>query len=220
MIIWGGFGDSFSNIGERYDPDTDSWTFTSSSNAPEARVSHTAVWTGSEMIVWGGGVANSDQNPSRLPLAADTPLPVTNTGGRYCAAAPSPTPTPTLTPQPTPTPSEPPCEVVDSQPACNSIVSTAVTDFTVYVSYFISGSVPASAFTVNGIPADNAAVSQGEIFFHFNVSPVVQGENSMHIPADAFSCLNGRGVDEFTCTFTAPRSAPAPRVRPTPAPRP
>src|ERR1043166_1320831 len=32
----------------------DTWTTTSTTNAPAARVSHTAVWTGSEMIVWGG----------------------------------------------------------------------------------------------------------------------------------------------------------------------
>ena len=32
----------------------DTWTATSTTNAPEARYYHTAVWTGSEMIVWGG----------------------------------------------------------------------------------------------------------------------------------------------------------------------
>ncbi len=40
----------------------DTWTATSTTNAPTARQGHTAVWTGSEMIVWGGG---------------------NNTGGRY-----------------------------------------------------------------------------------------------------------------------------------------
>jgi hypothetical protein len=30
------------------------WTTTSSTNAPTGRAAHTAVWTGSEMIVWGG----------------------------------------------------------------------------------------------------------------------------------------------------------------------
>src|SRR6476659_3550018 len=34
------------------------WTPTSTTNAPEARTEHTAVWTGSEIIVW-GGVGNS-----------------------------------------------------------------------------------------------------------------------------------------------------------------
>ena len=32
----------------------DTWTATSTTNAPAARVDQTAVWTGSEMIVWGG----------------------------------------------------------------------------------------------------------------------------------------------------------------------
>ena len=32
----------------------DSWTTTSLTNAPIVRWAHTAVWTGSEMIVWGG----------------------------------------------------------------------------------------------------------------------------------------------------------------------
>src|SRR5437899_6290546 len=32
----------------------DTWTATSTTNAPAARDTHTAVWTGSEMIVWGG----------------------------------------------------------------------------------------------------------------------------------------------------------------------
>ena len=32
----------------------ETWTATSITNAPAARASHTAIWTGSEMIVWGG----------------------------------------------------------------------------------------------------------------------------------------------------------------------
>jgi hypothetical protein len=46
----------------------DTWTATTTTNAPDARSSHTAVWTGSEMIVWGG---------------LDQSLVTTNTGGRY-----------------------------------------------------------------------------------------------------------------------------------------
>jgi len=55
------------NTGGRYNPGTDSWTATSITNAPTARVGHTAVWTGSEMIVWG----------------ADATGPRVDTGGRY-----------------------------------------------------------------------------------------------------------------------------------------
>ena len=42
------------NTGGRYNPITDSWEATSAVNVPSPRDSHTAVWTGSEMIVWGG----------------------------------------------------------------------------------------------------------------------------------------------------------------------
>src|SRR5436190_10489259 len=69
MIVWGGSPDderSFLNTGARYNPSTDSWTATSSTDAPTAREHHTVVWTGSEMIVWGG------YDGSHL-----------NTGGRY-----------------------------------------------------------------------------------------------------------------------------------------
>jgi hypothetical protein len=32
----------------------DAWTATSTTDAPDGRIDYTAVWTGSEMIVWGG----------------------------------------------------------------------------------------------------------------------------------------------------------------------
>jgi hypothetical protein len=58
MIIWGGldgvYPDYITNSGGRYDPATDTWTPTSIAGAPTAREAHTAVWAGSEMIVWGG----------------------------------------------------------------------------------------------------------------------------------------------------------------------
>src|SRR5438094_1529364 len=67
MIVWGGTN-APTNTGGRYNPSTDSWTATSTTNAPTARWYHTAVWTGSEMIVWGGRGAFSND---------------LNTGGRY-----------------------------------------------------------------------------------------------------------------------------------------
>ena len=57
MIVWGGFGHSYPTrlkTGGRYNPSTDTWRATSKTNAPAGRNHHTAVWTGSEMIVWGG----------------------------------------------------------------------------------------------------------------------------------------------------------------------
>jgi N-acetylneuraminic acid mutarotase len=56
MIVWGGdqgLGNYF-NTGGRYNPGTDSWTATSTINAPAGRYDHTAIWTDNEMIVWGG----------------------------------------------------------------------------------------------------------------------------------------------------------------------
>lgn len=71
MIVWGGSGcfpDCFLNDGSRYRPLLDVWAPLSGTAAPQARAGHTAIWTGAEMIVWGGatGLANR-----------------TNTGGRY-----------------------------------------------------------------------------------------------------------------------------------------
>ncbi len=57
MIVWGGRDNSNGNLfntGGRYNPTTDTWTATSITNAPSGRVRATAVWTGSEMIIWGG----------------------------------------------------------------------------------------------------------------------------------------------------------------------
>lgn len=57
MIIWGGYTNGMptaTSAGAIYDPETQSWKATSEMGAPTARHSHTAVWTGSKMIVWGG----------------------------------------------------------------------------------------------------------------------------------------------------------------------
>ena len=59
MIVWGGFDSSKSpsrptNAGGRYDAVADVWSATQLVGAPSPRAAHTAVWTGKEMIVWGG----------------------------------------------------------------------------------------------------------------------------------------------------------------------
>jgi N-acetylneuraminic acid mutarotase len=62
MIVWGGFNlDALNyalNDGGRYNPAANSWAPVSTNGAPGARYDHTAVWTGSEMIVWGGSGAS------------------------------------------------------------------------------------------------------------------------------------------------------------------
>jgi hypothetical protein len=42
------------NTGGRYNPSTDGWVATAITNVPSEREGHTVVWTGSEMIIWGG----------------------------------------------------------------------------------------------------------------------------------------------------------------------
>src|SRR5438046_218202 len=59
MIVWGGVDfTTYLNTGGRYNPDANTWTAISITNAPTPRSSHSAIWTGSEMIVWGGGSAS------------------------------------------------------------------------------------------------------------------------------------------------------------------
>src|SRR5262249_5481382 len=81
MIVWGGggldfdclnysLGGSYYQDGSRYDPLTDTWSAISRINTLAPRTWFSAVWTGSEMIVWGG-------------LESDGHNVVFNDGGRY-----------------------------------------------------------------------------------------------------------------------------------------
>src|SRR5205085_5874 len=58
MIVWGGLVDESNgttvNTGGIYTPSSDSWLATSTTNAPAARHNHSAIWTGVQMVVWGG----------------------------------------------------------------------------------------------------------------------------------------------------------------------
>ncbi len=74
MIIWGGHQQYYteinvSNTGGVYNPEVDSWSTITTTNAPISRSAHTAVWTGSKMIVW-GGFTHSDGSFSRLNTGA------------------------------------------------------------------------------------------------------------------------------------------------------
>ena len=68
MIVWGGRNTEGFLIGggSRYDPSTDTWT-PITTGVGFSRYGHAAVWTGTEMIVWGGNSFPND----------------VNTGGRY-----------------------------------------------------------------------------------------------------------------------------------------
>lgn len=75
MIVWGGasppywftYKTEFCD-GARYDSAKNTWKYLSDQGAPSPRRSHTAVWTGKEMIVWGGS-AQVDPNgdPNKVP---------------------------------------------------------------------------------------------------------------------------------------------------------
>jgi hypothetical protein len=82
MIIWGGLigaGSGGLNTGGLFNPVSNTWTgATNTTGAPAIRYDHTAVWTGTEMIIFGG------QTNAPLFLA---------TGGKYNPSTNSWTPT-------------------------------------------------------------------------------------------------------------------------------
>jgi len=94
MIVWGGrsgYGGTAYGDGARYDPATDTWWPISAAGAPSARYGHSAVWTGTEMVVWGGaGSSGFSADGARYNPFTDTWVPVTSAGApsaRYGHAA-------------------------------------------------------------------------------------------------------------------------------------
>jgi len=86
MIVWGGYNsllDRDFNTGGLYDPVANSWTPTSLTNVPTPRAAPTLVWTGTEMIAWGGTAGVNHQRDA-------------NTGGRYNPVTNSWRPTSTI----------------------------------------------------------------------------------------------------------------------------
>jgi hypothetical protein len=92
MIAWGGNQLAYPNptlttgvvnSGGRFDPIKGKWYPLSTRNAPTPRQNHQAIWTGSEMVVWGGeGKTNADYG-SIFPSYMMSFL---NTGARYIPA--------------------------------------------------------------------------------------------------------------------------------------
>lgn len=89
MIAWGGCTIAQSglcsilhNEGGRYNPAADVWTPTNLTNAPSPRVDHSAVWTGNEMIIWGGsaGGGNFFNDGGRYDPDSDNWTAVSTTG--------------------------------------------------------------------------------------------------------------------------------------------
>lgn len=61
----------WNRTGKKYNPTTDSWTIISAIGSPKKRSGHVNVWTGSKLIVFGGGEDSSTSDLTR------------NTGGIY-----------------------------------------------------------------------------------------------------------------------------------------
>jgi N-acetylneuraminic acid mutarotase len=84
MIAWGGFEVNFSSIysraGGRYNPATNAWIATSTGNAPSGREWFSAVWTGTEMIVWGGYNSESMNSGGRYNPLSDSWIETTTIG--------------------------------------------------------------------------------------------------------------------------------------------
>lgn len=63
MIIWGGSSNEtpadYYGDGGRYDPSSNRWARLPGAGAPEPRIRPVAAWTGQEMLIWGGGDADT-----------------------------------------------------------------------------------------------------------------------------------------------------------------
>src|SRR5205823_4058251 len=78
-IVWGGdvgLALATKATGGRYDPSHDTWTPTSVGTVPLGRNYPTVLWTGSEMIIWGGEFSTG----SRYDPATDTWTPTATSG--------------------------------------------------------------------------------------------------------------------------------------------
>lgn len=79
LLIWGGCDGAMGTCagvkgdGARYDPVADQWKPMTASGAPAPRTAHSAVWTGSRMIVF-GGCANANTAPTVSGSAAYDPV--------------------------------------------------------------------------------------------------------------------------------------------------
>jgi hypothetical protein len=150
MIVWGGLYRSGSSVGALdtggiYDPATDTWMATSTTNAPSARDGPTAVWTGTKMIVWGG------YDGSRYLL---------NTGGVYS--------NPDLLPPPLPSAdffTVTPCRLVDTRNAAGPAGAPALSPGAIR-SFPVTGGVcgiPATAIAVSVNLTAVGAAAQGSL---------------------------------------------------------
>ena len=75
MLVWGGTPGNLGvaiGSGASYDPVQDTWSALPDAPAGYANWNHTAVWTGSLMIVWGGSSGNALNSGGRYDPMTDT----------------------------------------------------------------------------------------------------------------------------------------------------
>ena len=84
MILWGGIETGspypvYPLVGHRFNPSSGNWSATAAAPFTDGRVQHISIWTGSEMLVWGG------HEGSALVLPTDIAHynPTTNTWSTY-----------------------------------------------------------------------------------------------------------------------------------------
>ncbi len=76
LVVWGGWGGDDSGVsqlpatGGRYNPITDTWRPMAA--GPTTRYLHSTVWTGSEMVVWGGQIPGAAHRRSRGVMVVGT----------------------------------------------------------------------------------------------------------------------------------------------------
>ena len=91
MLVWGGkmqdgpsgaANDWISDGGAAFDPSTNTWTPMTDTDAPLPRFATTAVWSGGEMIVWGGDASGNDPlgDGAKYDPASDTWSAISLTG--------------------------------------------------------------------------------------------------------------------------------------------
>jgi N-acetylneuraminic acid mutarotase len=73
-------GGSAGASGGRYNPSTNTWSSIAAANAPTQYERHTAVWTGSEMIIWGGADTRITDRGARYDPENDTWQPTSRVG--------------------------------------------------------------------------------------------------------------------------------------------
>jgi N-acetylneuraminic acid mutarotase len=78
MIVWGGIqivglGGNIYGDGGRYNPVTDIWTLIPTNSVVAPRALHTAMWTGREMIIWGGNNTKNLNDGARYDPASANP---------------------------------------------------------------------------------------------------------------------------------------------------